>query len=103
MKVWKKGTALSEEERNSILLLALKNYSMNAIHRELGIPTSRIRTYFTKWKPENYTKIPIHLSGKKDPYYQNENDYANLPTYKWEDLCPSEIVAYNQYRVFKQD
>jgi len=103
MKVWKKGTALNEEERSSILLLALKNYSINGISKELGIPSSRIRTYFTKWNPENYKKISIYLNGKKEPYHHNEDDYANLPTYKWDDLCSSEIEAYNQYRVFKQD
>jgi len=101
MKVWKKGSSLSEKERSAILLLALKDYSINAISKELNIPTSRIKTYFTKWSPENYKKIGVYLNGKKEAYHQNEDEYANLPTYKWEDLCDNEVEAYNQYRVFK--
>jgi len=94
---------LTEEDRNKILLLLLKGKPITVISNELNIPYSAVRRYFTKWSPENYKKIPALWYGKSEAYHDKEDDYASIPSYKWEELSKNEIDAYNDYRLFKQD
>ena len=94
---------LTEEGRNKILLLLLKGRPITKIASDLDIPYSAVRRYFTKWSPENYTKIPAVWQGKSEPYHLKEEEYASIPSYSWDELSESEIDAYNNYRLFKQD
>ena len=41
--------------------------------------------------------------GKSEPYHLKEEEYASIPSYSWDELSESEIDAYNNYRLFKQD
>ena len=42
------------------------------------------------------------MGNKTEPYYKKEDEYANLPTYKWEDLCSEEIEAHTRYEIFNK-
>ena len=42
------------------------------------------------------------MGSKREPYYQTEDEYADLPTYKWEELCGAEIEAYTRYEIFNK-
>ena len=90
----KKSKDLTDDQRNKVILLTQKGYTMVAIKRELGVSINVLKRFFTKWRPENYTVIPVIMNPKQIPYYENENDYADLPDYKWEDLSQSEIDLY---------
>ena len=36
------------------------------------------------------------MSGKQRPYYDNEDQYNSIPTYKYEDLSYKEQLIYNR-------
>ena len=40
--------------------------------------------------------INVEMSGKQRPYYDNEDQYNSIPTYKYEDLSYKEQLIYNR-------
>lgn len=90
----KRRRLLSYELRCEIILLAQKGYAMRSISSKLGVPYSTLNRYFLKWRPENYKVVPAIHNSKREPYHKNEDDYGDLPQYKWEDLSLEEINLY---------
>ena len=85
---------LTDYHRRNIILLAQEGTPIPKIANKLYLSVNMVRQFFTKWDPEKYKPIPTNLGSKTEPYSTNEEDYGSLPTYKWEDLCKSEIDVY---------
>tara|TARA_R110002074_G_C12360013_1_gene650511 strand:- start:704 stop:985 length:282 start_codon:yes stop_codon:yes gene_type:complete len=48
-------------------------------------------------KKFKYIVERIEITGKQEPYYHNEWQYGNIPTYKFKELSKAEIEFYNEY------
>ena len=101
----RKARELTNKERMEVIILIQKGYAISWIKQELDVPTPALKRYFAKWNPQNYKVIPVIFSQKKIPYYDTENEYAELPSYKWEDLSQSEIDLYlkKNYALFLKE
>ncbi len=85
---------LSKNEIAKICLLVLKGYTFEEIAVMFNCSISKIYKYYRYHN--NYEKIIIHLKGKDEPYYYDENMYGCIPTYKYEDLSYKEQLIYNR-------
>ena len=85
---------LSKNEIAKICLLVLKGYTFQEIAVMFNCSTSKIYKYYQYHN--NFDKIIIHLKGKDEPYYYDENMYGCIPTYKYEDLSYKEQLIYNR-------
>ena len=85
---------LSKNEIAKIGLMVLKGYTFEEIAVKFNCSTSKIYRYHQY--NNNNEKIIIHLKGKDEPYYYDENMYGCIPTYKYEDLSYKEQLIYNR-------
>jgi hypothetical protein len=94
MSYLKRVGMLSKNEIAKICLLALKGYTFQEIAVKFNCSTSKIYKYYQYHN--NFDKIIIHLKGKDEPYYYNEDMYGCKPVYKYEDLSYKEQLIYNR-------
>ena len=40
-------------------------------------------------------RIPLFFNTKNEPYYTNEDDYGNIPTYNWDEITMEEKNILN--------
>jgi hypothetical protein len=80
---------LTHYQAQNIALFVIKGMSLREIAEMYDVPYKQVCQMFNIQK-ERHLRVPLFFSSKTDPYYTNEEDYGNLPTYTWEDLCDEE-------------
>ena len=85
---------INEQIKLKILLLLVEDYTIEGIMKKLNLTRGYINKYLEIFNKELY---PTYLGSKKEPYYNNEDDYSKTPSYSWESLSFDEKLAYYTY------
>lgn len=89
---------LTQEQKDNITLFVLKGHTLNEIAKMYGVRYAVVVRYF-KWEKEVNNTISIEkMQGKSLPYYEDEDDYGRIPTYKVYELSDEELKIYNDLK-----
>ena len=90
----KAGKKLSDKQIRDIPMLLIKGYTIRNIAKEFGVPTYKVaRCFETQYKGNTF---PINISGKHEPYFEDEDDYGKIPSYKFNSVSDDEKKIYNE-------
>jgi hypothetical protein len=74
-------------------------YTLPELAENWGVSSTNLTNkYFLIKNKKKYIPkvINVEMSGKQRPYYDNEDQYNSIPTYKYEDLSYKEQLIYNR-------
>lgn len=95
----KVGMLLNNELCEIIQEQIILGYTIPELAEAWGVSSTNLTNKFflVKNKKKYLPKvINVEISGKREPYYKNENDYNSTPAYKYEDLSHKEQLIYNR-------
>ena len=85
---------LTKQQKIDIPILLIKGYTIKQIAAIYNSSVAKIVKYFeTEYRGNTY---PIFLSGKHEPYFENEDDYGKIPKYNFYCLSEDEKKIYNE-------
>ena len=95
----KVGMLLNNELCEIIQEQIILGYTLPELAEAWGVSSTNLTNKFflVKNKKKYLPKvINVEISGKREPYYKNEDMYGCIPTYKYEDLSYKEQLIYNR-------
>ena len=66
---------ITDKQKENIELYLLKDYTLKDIADLYGVTYCEVAKYW-RWKKTNKPIIKVQFLGKREPYYENENDYC---------------------------
>ncbi len=85
---------LTQKQKENITLYVLKGYTLAEIAELYGVRYAIVVRYF-KWEKEISNITSIQMYCKTVPYYEDEDDYGRIPSYKVSELNEEELKIYN--------
>jgi len=92
VELQKKG--FIKDRYNKILLLQARGFSLRDITNITGLKRATVNKYLLYYEYHHKNGEKVSLNSKQEPYYKNEMQYANTPTYTFNDLSEDEKEFY---------
>ena len=82
---------LTQFQKEQLPLLLIKGHTLREVSEMYGVSVTKISQY-VKVQLERDLNVPLYFNSKTIPYYDNEEEYGNIPTYEWEDIPVNEKI-----------
>ena len=92
---------LNEKLSELIQELLILGYTIPDLADNWGVSKTNLTSKYNVVKNKNKYIKKVKFHGKEEPYYINEFDYGNIPTYTFEELSFREKQFY--YNNLKQN